>query len=122
VEEGAPRFPLVRIMLGNATLLSLLYLVAAIAIEVVRRYFSTRWSEKASLAMESLPARALEMVGLLAPLKRSYVYGSMSEFMVRLIFGTTTVAIIFLMALLVGAGMWTIRMIWERQTKLPRSG
>ena len=119
MQEPAPRFPLLRIMLANATLLSGVYLVAAVGVEAVRRFHTTRWSEKASLAIEALPARALELCGLLAPLRRAYVYGNLPEWVVRLVFGATAIAIIFAMALMVGAGMWSIRKWWESRTQLP---
>ena len=106
-------------MLGNATLLSVVYLLAAVGVESVRRFQNARWSERASLAIEALPARALEMAGLLAPLRRAYVYGGLSEEVVRLVFGATAVAIIFLMALVVGLGMWSVRRLWEKRTGLP---
>lgn len=106
-------------MLGNATLLSGVYLLAAVAVEAVRRYHTTRWSEKASLAIEALPARVLELCGLLAPLRRAYVYGDLPNWAVRVAFGATAVALIFAMALLVGAGMWSIRKWWESRTQLP---
>jgi hypothetical protein len=114
--EGVPqRFSLMPIMLGNATLLSIIYLVVAVLIEATRRYLNFRWSERASLAMESLPARVLDLLHLMAPLRREYVYGNLSEVVVRLVFGVTTVAIIFLMALVVGGGMWALRMLWEKR-------
>jgi predicted lipid-binding transport protein (Tim44 family) len=105
-------------MLGNATLLSVVYLIAAVGVEAARRVYSPRWSEKASLAIEALPARALELTGLLGPLRRAFVYGDLSAWVVRLVFGATAVAIIFTMALLVGAGMWCIRRWWESRTQL----
>ncbi|MBI3184615.1 MAG: hypothetical protein HYZ28_20965 [Myxococcales bacterium] len=105
-------------MFGNASLMSALYLSAAVLSEVARRTWGTRWSERASLAFESLPARALELVGLLAPLRRQYAYGALSEVWVRVIFGLTSVAIIFAMAAAVGAGMWALRVLWERKTGL----
>lgn len=113
--DGPPRFPLLRIMLGNATLLSLVYLGAAVVVDGVRRLYNPRWSERASLAMESLPARVLELLGLMGPLRRGYVYGAMNELTVRMVFGATTILIIFALAIFVGAGMWGLRALWERR-------
>lgn len=117
MEEPLPRFPLWRIVLGNASLLSAVYLAAAVGVEAVRRCCSLRWSERASFAFESLPARALELLGALPELRRLYVYGSLSEPWLRLLFGLTSVAIIFLLALVVGGGMWLLRAGWERRVR-----
>ncbi|MFZ5470804.1 MAG: hypothetical protein ACOZIN_15370 [Myxococcota bacterium] len=113
MEHPLPRFPLLRIMLGNATLLTFVYLSIALTVELVRRLFTPRWAERLALALESLPARTLELVGLFRPLRRAYAYGELSEFWVRMAFGATTIAIIFAMALLVGAGMWLLRRAFE---------
>ena len=104
-----PRFPLVTIMLGNATLLSSIYLLLAIAIELVRRLSASVVADNLSRAVERLPARALERVGLMVPLARAYFQGELSELVLRLLLGATTVVIIFTMALLVGAGLWAVR-------------
>ncbi len=114
-----PRFPLVRIMLGNASLLSSLYLVTGVFVELVRRYHTTRWSERASLALEALPARVLDLAGLLSPLRRAYVYGHLTETEVRLAFGLAVIALIFGMALLVGAGMYGVKRWWEVRVGQP---
>ncbi len=108
------RYPLFSVMFGNATLLSGVYLAMGLAVESIRRFHTTRWAEKASLAMESLPGRLLEVTGMLRPLRDAYVYGQVSEFTLQLIFGATTVLIIFAMALGVGMGMWTLRRLWAR--------
>jgi hypothetical protein len=115
VTSEASRYPLLRAMLGNATLLSVIYLAAAIAIEAVRRFYPSRPAEQASLAIESLPARALDLLGVLRTLRRTYAYGEVSEVALRLLFGGTTVAIIFAMALMVGAGMWLVRALVTRR-------
>lgn len=98
--------PVFRISVHNATLLSALYLAIATVLEGVRRIFNPRWAEKACLAMEAFPARAIDVVGLLDPIKHAYAWGNISEMEVRLIFGVATVIVIFLLAVLVGSGMW----------------
>lgn len=110
-----PSLPVVRISLHNATLLSALYLAAATALEGIRRIWNPRWAEKACLAMEAFPARALDVVGLLDPIKREYAWGNLSQFHVRLMFGAATIVVIFLLALVVGGGMWLFAKFALRQ-------
>ena len=98
--------PVFRISVHNAALLSALYLGAATALEGIRRIWNPRWAENACLAMEAFPARALEVVGLLDLMKREYAWGNLTQMHVRLMFGVTTILVIFLLALVVGGGMW----------------
>ena len=98
--------PVFRISVHNATLLSALYLAIAAALEGIRRVFNPRWAEKACLAMEAFPARAIDIVGLLDPIKHAYAWGNISELEVRLVFGLAAVVVIFLVAVVVGSGMW----------------
>ena len=97
-------------MLGNATLLSSIYLFLALVIEVVRRMSASVLADNLSRAVERLPARALEQLGLMVPLAKAYFQGQLSELVLRLLLGVTTVVIIFTMALLVGAGMWAVKL------------
>ena len=104
-------------MLGNATLLSSIYLFLALIIEVVRRMSASAVADSLSRAVERLPARALEQLGLMVPLARAYFQGELSELALRLLLGFTTVAIIYGTALVVGAGMWAVRVVVR-----PRAG
>ena len=54
-----------------------------------------------------------------SPLRRAYVFGGLTEFWVSLVFGATTLSIIFAMAMLVGVAMWALRTLMERRAKLP---
>ncbi len=110
--------PVFRISVHNATLLSALYLAVATVLEGIRRVWNPRWAEKACLAMEAFPARALELIGLLEPIKYAYAWGNISELQVRLIFGGVTVVVIFLLAVLVGSGMWLFAKVVSRQEQL----
>lgn len=106
-------------MLGNATLLSLVYLVAGVVVEVLVRVYPAHAILRAVLILDSLPARTLELVGAMEPLREAYGYSRISAFTLRLIFSGTTIAIIFLMALIVGAGMWLLRrMLYRRYAEL----
>jgi len=103
--ERLPRYPLARVMVGNALLLSAIYLALGLALEILLRFYPAHWAEEASAALDSLPARTLQLVGALAPLSRAFAYGHLSTFWVRIIFGATTVAVIFFVALVVGLVM-----------------
>ncbi len=104
-----PPLPLMRIMGGNAFLLSILYLLVGIGVEGARRVWPSILLQRLSLSLDSLPARALELVGLMGPLRDAYFTGKLSESMVRLTFGATTIVIIFVLALVVGLFMGTLR-------------
>ena len=98
--------PIFRISLYNATLLSGTYLAIATALEVIRRNFNARWADRGCLEMEKFPARTLDLIGLLDPLKRAYAWGEVADWQVRVVFGATTIGLIFLLAMMVGGGMW----------------
>ncbi|WP_338873589.1 hypothetical protein [Myxococcus stipitatus] len=96
-------------MWGNAFLLSVLYLLVGVVVEIALRMFPSRFLQRLSLSLDSLPARALELTGAMEPLRTAFFNGRISEFGVRLIFGFTTVVVIFLLALVVGTLMGTLR-------------
>lgn len=102
------KVPVFRISLTNATLLSGVYLVGGAVIEVVRRVFNPRWAERLSLSLEAFPARMLELFGVFEPLRRAWLEGHLSDLQVRLIYGLTTVGLIYALGLLVGASMWGV--------------
>ncbi len=97
--------PFFRISLSNAALLSAVYPGAGASLEVVRRLFGFRWTEQALRALESFPMRMLDLVGLNEPLVHAYLVNDMSPWQMRLVLGSTTVVVIVLLALGVGAGM-----------------
>lgn len=107
--------PLLRIMWGNAFLLSLLYLVLGLGVEVALRLYPTRFLQRLSLSLDSLPARALEMAGAMEPLREAYLNGQITEFAVRAVFGVTTVLVIFMLALVVGSIMGGLRFFVARR-------
>jgi hypothetical protein len=108
--------PVFRISLSNASLLSGLYLLIAALVEVVRRLWNPRWIDRVSLSLEAFPARTLELVGLFEPIRRAWVEDRISPLQVRLIYGVTTVVIIFTLGTLVGAVMWLIAKLAGRRS------
>ncbi|WP_420715229.1 hypothetical protein [Corallococcus sp. BB11-1] len=109
VRERPPSSPLLQVMWGNAFLLSVLYLLVGIVVELLRRRFRSPLVERLSMALDSLPARALEVVHGLEPLRAAYFDGRISDLGVRVLFGVVTVVVIFLLALVVGAIMGVLR-------------
>lgn len=108
--------PVFKISLTNATILSGVYLVIAVAVELVRRAWNPRWIERVSLSLEAFPARTLELFGLFEPLRRAWVEERLSPLEVRFIYGFTTVAVIFTLGLAVGGLMWLISKLAGRSS------
>ncbi|MFP2911353.1 hypothetical protein ACLESD_41280 [Pyxidicoccus sp. 3LFB2] len=102
-------------MWSNAFLLSLLYLVVGFGVELALRFFPSRFLQRLSLSLDSLPARALEMAGAMEPLRTAYFSGRITEFGVRVLFGITTVVVIFMLALVVGSLMGGMRLFVARR-------
>jgi hypothetical protein len=106
---SSPHLPLMRIMGGNAFLLSIIYLSVGLGVEVAWRVRPSLFLQRLSLSLDALPARALELTGLAGPLRDAYVSGQISESGLRLVFGGTTVCIIYALAVGVGLVMGTLR-------------
>lgn len=100
--------PVFRLSLTNATVLSVLYLTVAAMVELTRRFSSARWAERASFALEVFPARSLDFLGLFEPMRRAWIQGRLSDAQVRVLYGATTVVLIFGLGLVVGLGMWAL--------------
>lgn len=102
------KVPVFRISLTNATLLSGVYLVAGVLVELVRRTWNPRWAERLSLSLEAFPARMLELLGLFEPLRRAWLDGQLKDVHVRVIYGLTTVLLIYSLGFFVGGAMWLV--------------
>lgn len=121
-EDRKPRgYPLFSIMAANTFLLSVIYLVGGLGVELARRYHPTPFVLKVYRSMDNLPVRALELAGAWNPLRRAFFTGRLSNFWVRVIFCSTTIVIIFVLALLVGLLMGGLRG-WLVRRELHRSG
>jgi hypothetical protein len=88
-----------QVVTGNALALSALYLAIGVVVEALRVQWPSSVVLRISYALDALPARILERLGLLGPLKEAYTDGRVSESMVRLVFGTTAVGFVFVLAL-----------------------
>jgi len=104
----------------NATVLSVAYLLVAVVIEVSQRWFPFRITERAALTVEWIPARTLDWVGLYEPIREAVIDGQLSIFWVRIIFGVTSVAAIYLIALGVGVAMWLGRWVIIRSDRFSK--
>lgn len=109
-------YPMLSIMAGNALLLSTIYLAVGLVVELLLRYKPTRFLIRLQLALDSLPARALEVTGLMQPLSEAYLSRRITESGVRLVFGATTILLIFFLALVVGLVMGGLRVWLERRS------
>ena len=109
--------PVFKISLTNASNLSGVYLLIAVIVELVRRVWNPRWIERVSLSLEAFPARTLELLGLFEPMRRAWVEERLSPLEVRFIYGFTTVAVIFILGMLVGGVMWIIARLAARAEK-----
>lgn len=121
-KPDAERFPLVQIMVGNSFLLSAIYLAVGLAVELARSYFPSEVVIRISQALDRLPAGVLSAVGLLDVLREGYRDQQINDLQLRLVFGGTTVAIIFALGVLVGAGMWGAMKVQARRSgRRPRA-
>src|SRR5690348_12128038 len=100
-------------MLGNAFLLSVIYLAIGLAVDGLRRWYPAEWVDRMSLVVDSLPGRTLLLLDLMPWVREVYFTGRLPGYGLRLIFAGTTVAIIFALAFLVGGGMWLVQRAWE---------
>ena len=109
-------YPMLSIMAGNAFLLSIIYLAVGLVVELLFRFRPSRFLMRLQLSLDSLPARALELSGAMQPLSEAYLAGRITESGLRLVFGVTTILIIFVLALVVGLLMGGLRVWLERRS------
>lgn len=112
--------PLVKIVLHNAFLLSVFYLVVGIAVELAWRFDVFHGHLQAqhtvfrlSLGIDALPARVLDLMGLLGPLQQAYADGRIHEVGLRWIFAATTLLVIVATAFLVAGLMALVGKLFE---------
>lgn len=96
---------------GNALALSAVYLAVGLVVEILRTHAPSASALRVSYALDALPARVLDRLGLLVPIREAYTDGRLSESMVRLLFGTTAVGFIFSLALFL-AGLTLLARLW----------
>jgi len=99
---------------GNAYTLSVLYLVAGLVMELVRRVAPRPAVEAAIRRLDDLPGTVLHLLGVLPYLQRAQVYEGWGTWAVRVVFGLTTVAIIFLLAVATGLALGGLRWLTLR--------
>ncbi len=94
--------PLLKLVVGNALTLAACYLGVGVLVESIRRVYPSRNVLTLSFALDALPAQVLSVCGLLEPLREAYLQGKLSEAGLRAIFGGTALAVIFLLATVLG--------------------
>jgi hypothetical protein len=103
-------------MLGNSFLLSAVYLALGLGVELLRRVHPSQTAMRASVALDRLPAGVLSALGVLDALRDAYLANQLSAFQLRLVFGLTTVALIFALAFVVGLVMWAGLLLRARRS------
>jgi hypothetical protein len=106
-----------QVVTGNALALSALYLAIGVVVEALRVQWPSSVVLRISYALDALPARILERLGLLGPLKEAYTDGRVTESMVRLVFGATAVGFVFVLALSLAAMALLVREIVLRRRR-----
>ncbi len=106
-----------QVVAGNALALAALYLAIGVIVEALRVQWPSSGVLRISYALDALPARVLERLGLLAPLKEAYTDGRIGESMVRLVFGATAVGFVFVLALGLAAMTLLVREILLRRRR-----
>lgn len=106
-------------MAVNALRVSTLYLGLGASIAVVRLFHPSEWLEVMSMAMDTLPARVLHVLGLLSPLRRLYMDGEVSGYLLRLAFASTALALIFTLAFVLGGLAWGAMRLIDRGPTTP---
>lgn len=116
--------PIVRLVLHNAFVLSVIYLLAGIAVDAAWRFDVFHGHLRAehlvfrlSIGLDALPAQVLHLLGLLGPLQDAYARGSIHELGLRWIFAVTTLAVILVTAAMVGVLMALSRRLWDRKDR-----
>lgn len=107
--------PLLRLVVGNALALAAGYLAVGLVVETLRRIYPARTVLTVSFALDALPARVLAILGLLEPLRDAYLGGRVNEAGLRAVFGCTALAVIFLLATVLGMVTAWVRRFFHRQ-------
>lgn len=105
-DSPAETVPVFRISLANALLVSGLYMGLGLFTELVMRVWNPRWLELFSQNLELFPQRFLYLLGIQQPLRQAYLDGEISTFVLRLIYGLTTVSMMLVIGVVIGLMMW----------------
>jgi hypothetical protein len=89
-----------------------MYLGVGLASELLRHVYPLRAVSHLLFVLEQTPARTLELCGLMEPLRQSYLSGGISSFVVRWVYGSTMVAIVFVTAVVMASLMAVVQGLW----------
>jgi hypothetical protein len=98
----SPARPIAQLVALNALTLAAGYLAVGVLVESLRRVYPSRNVLTLSFALDALPAQVLSLLGLLEPMREAYLSGRLNEAWLRAIFAGTALAVIFLLAIVLG--------------------
>jgi len=105
-----------RTLLSNVFLLSAVYLVVGLGLELIRKAFDAAWAARLLTAMDGLPSRTLQVFGLLTPLREAYGRGAIDTWELRAIFSLATLGVIVITAVAVGLFLALLDRLFSRRT------
>ena len=109
------RHPLLEIIIGNAFLMSAMYLGLALVVETLRHFWHNASLYAFAKRLDDLPGTALHLLGVLPYLRDLVAEERLPVWGLRAIFGATTVAIIFALAFFTGGCLALIRWMLMRR-------
>lgn len=115
-ERAPSKHPLLDIIVGNAFLMSALYLGLALAVESLRHVWSSAGVYAFAKRLDDLPGTVLHLAGVLPTLRELVSEEKLSVWGLRAIFGVTTVAIIFALAFFTGGCLALMRWVLMRRS------
>ncbi|MGQ0505487.1 MAG: hypothetical protein ACT4TC_09220 [Myxococcaceae bacterium] len=107
MNPSEPPPTVLRGLLGTAFLLSAVYLVLGLVVELLFARWQVPLMEAVSRAVDALPAGILRPTGLLEKMTELYQDDRLPKYGLRIIFGATTVAFFYAVALFV-AGLTAV--------------
>ena len=105
---------MLRLVFLNTYLLSVIYLVAGLTTELCRRFIPGPFVRRLSFALDALPSRALMKLGLMEHVRDWYESGRLNDLELRVLFSLTTLLVIFVLALVLGAVLSTLQRVATR--------
>lgn len=119
-EPKQSKHPLLEIIIGNAFLMSALYLGLALVVETLRHFVQSASIYAFARRLDDLPGTVLHLLGVLPALRELVNEEKLSVAGLRAIFGLTTVTVIFALAFFTGGCLALLR--WTLLRRRGRQG
>lgn len=116
-EPKPSRHPLLDIIIGNAFLMSALYLGLALFVETLRHIWHNASVYAFARRLDDLPGTVLHLLGVLPYLRELVTEEKLPVWGLRAIFGLTTVLVIFALAFFTGGCLALIRWALMRKQR-----